>query len=382
MMKVKKLLAILIVCMLVPIVLAAHQPTVKLTPSELSVGGTAEMTFTVANEKVSKHNIVKIEVEIPKDEKNVSFFDVKNMFVLPAGWQSSVVVSEGLVSKIIFSAIGAGVAPGSSQTFVFSSVTAPKAIGLYQFGWMTTDAAEAVKSGSLPINVKLGSLTTFSISNVPQEVVAGDSFNMTVTAYATFDMVKADYTGTVMFTSTDSKAKFTPSTYKFTPADNGKKQIAVTFYTPGNQTFTVKDLQAGVEATSQPVLVKPAVPRELSVSIEGGAETTEKTLVHLSLSAVNAKECRYSNDKVFWSAYEPYTESREWKLEPGEGEKFVYFQCRNEHGESDVAYARITLSTGFVLTLPLVLSIVALIVSVFALIVASKGKRKSKEESS
>ena len=378
-MKEKLFAALTLFVLFLAVAVRAEYYKVTATPSEFSLSSTQEMTLTVSNEKISTNNIVRIEISLPLDEHNVSYFDVKNLFTLPAGWQSSATVSEGRVAKIVFSSIGAGISPGSAQSFVFTSVTAPNKIGLYQFGWKITDSAGSVKSGSFPVNVKIGPLTRFVLSEVPTEVVSGDPFNVTVTAYSG-DVIKADYTSTVTFSSTDPAAKFVPSTYKFVPSDNGKKTITVVLYRTGNQTFTVKDAQANVEVVSSAILVKPAVPRELSIAINGGAETTDSALVTLSLSAVGAEECRYSNDKVFWSAYEPYTESKEWKLESGEGERTVYYQCRNKNGESEIVSASIVLTQGFVITLPVAISIVSLVLSVIALIVATRKSKSKKEE--
>jgi hypothetical protein len=378
-MKGKLFILLALLALFAVVAVRAENYQVTGTPSEFSLGSTQEMTLKVTNEKTSANNIVKIEISLPLDEHNVSYFDVKNLFTLPSGWQSSATVSEGKVTKIVFYSIGVGILPGSTQSFIFSSVTAPNKIGLYQFGWKITDSAGNVKSGSFPINVKIGPLTKFVLSQVPQEVVSGNPFNVTITAYSG-DVVKADYTGTITFSSTDSTAKFTPSTYKFVPLDNGQKTITVVLYKTGNQTFTVKDDQAKVEVVSPIILVKPAVPRDLSISINGGASTTDSVFVTLSLSAVGAEECRYSNDKIFWSAYEPYTETKEWKLESGEGEKTVYYQCRNKNGESEIVSASITLTQGFVITLPVGMSITALIISIIALIIATRKGKSKKEE--
>gem|GEM_PF-3079862 len=378
-MKGKTFIILTLLALFAVVPVKAENYQVTASPNEFSLGSTQEMTLKVVNEKASIHNIVKIEISLPLDEHNVSYFDVKNLFVLPSGWQSSATVSEGKVTKIAFFSIGPGITPGSTQRFIFSSVTAPNKIGLYQFSWKITDSAGNVKSGSFPVNVKIGPLTKFVVSDVPQEVISGDPFNVTIIAYSG-DVIKADYTGTITFSSTDPTAKFIPSTYKFLPLDNGQKTITLILYKKGNQTFTVKDDQAKVESVSPIILVKPAVPRHLSIAINGGAPTTDSVFVTLSLSAVGAEECRYSNDKIFWSAYEPYTEIKEWKLEGGEGEKTVYYQCRNKDGESEIVSASIMLTQRFVITLPVGISIVALILSLVALIVATRKSKSKKEE--
>jgi len=379
-MKGKVLIVLVLFALFLAVPARAEYYRVTASPSEFPLGATQEMILNVTNERTSTSNIVKIEISIPVDERNISYFDVKNLFILPTGWQSSVVVSEGKVTNIVFSSIGIGIRPGFTESFIFSSVTAPNKIGLYQFGWKITDSAGTVKTGSFPINVKIGPLTRFVISGLPSEVVSGEPFNITITAYSTFDVIKADYTGTVSFSSTDPTAKFIPSTYKFAPADNGQKTITVILHKTGNQTISVEDPQAKVRATSDVISVKPAVPRNLSILINGGAETTDSPLVTLSLSAVGAEECRYSNDKIFWSDYEPYTEVKEWKLESGEGERIVYYQCRNKNGESEIVSARIILTQKFGITLPVAVSIVSLIISLIALIVATRKSKSKKEE--
>jgi len=129
-MKEKLFAALTLFVLFLAVAVRAEYYKVTATPSEFSLSSTQEMTLTVSNEKTSTNNIVSIEISLPLDEHNVSYFDVKNLFTLPAGWQSSATVSEGRVTKIVFSSIGAGISPGSAQSFVFTSVTAPNKIGL------------------------------------------------------------------------------------------------------------------------------------------------------------------------------------------------------------------------------------------------------------
>lgn len=85
------------------------------------------------------------------------------------------------------------------------------------------------------------------------------------------------------------------------------------------------------------------VPTDLSIQLNHGADKTNSTSVVLTLHAINASECRYNNDGIEWSGWEDYTEEKSWTLSPGEGEKRVYYQCRNEFGRSDVVYDSIIL---------------------------------------
>ena len=79
------------------------------------------------------------------------------------------------------------------------------------------------------------------------------------------------------------------------------------------------------------IYVEPVPPNELSIKINDDAVYTNDPDVILSLSAVNADECRYSNDEQSWTEWEPYTTLRDWRLdETKEGEVYVYYQCRRE----------------------------------------------------
>ncbi len=91
------------------------------------------------------------------------------------------------------------------------------------------------------------------------------------------------------------------------------------------------------------IYVEPVPPRNLSIVINNDDVYTNNPDVILSLSAINADECRYSNDKQIWSDWEAYTTLRDWRLdETKEGEVYVYYQCRKEveatrsYAESDI----------------------------------------------
>jgi hypothetical protein len=63
--------------------------------------------------------------------------------------------------------------------------------------------------------------------------------------------VATGYTGTVHFSSSDSKAVL-PVNYTFTAGDAGQHTFAVTFDTTGLQSLTVKDtLSAGLSSTQK-----------------------------------------------------------------------------------------------------------------------------------
>ncbi|MEM3625122.1 MAG: hypothetical protein QXF35_00980 [Candidatus Bilamarchaeaceae archaeon] len=96
-----------------------------------------------------------------------------------------------------------------------------------------------------------------------------------------------------------------------------------------------------VETTSAPPL--PKKPSLLSLNIENGLTTTNKDEVTLYLYAKNAEKCRLSNDGVSWSEWLSYAPQAKWKLSPEDGDKTVYYQCKNNGGVSDSVFAKIFL---------------------------------------
>jgi hypothetical protein len=221
---------------------------------------------------------------------------------------------------------------------------------------------------------------------VPKEVGSGKTFDAVITAYDAKNNTKTDYTGTITITSTDANATY-PKNYTFKLADKGVAKISVTYRTLGNQTLTIKDAVAKVEKTSEKTLVTlPKAPTDLSISINKGEARTNKVEVVLSLQATNALQCRYSNDNITWSAWEPFNETKEWNLTAGDGIKTVYYQCKNEVGESEIVSDTIELST-VIIPLPTLvapyIAPLALIISLISLglTVSHIRKRKKTEES-
>jgi hypothetical protein len=75
-------------------------------------------------------------------------------------------------------------------------------------------------------------------------------------------------------------------------------------------------------------------PRSLAIAIDGGANYTSQATVTLSLSASGASQCRYSNDGATWSEWEAYATQRQWLLPSGEGQKAVFYTCRDAVGNA------------------------------------------------
>ncbi|VVB55107.1 Uncharacterised protein [uncultured archaeon] len=87
-------------------------------------------------------------------------------------------------------------------------------------------------------------------------------------------------------------------------------------------------------------------PSGLTISINSGATYATSPSVTLSLYAYGATECHYNNDGGVWSAWEPYTTTKAWTLNSGDGTHTVGYICRNSAGETSAVYDSIILDTG------------------------------------
>jgi hypothetical protein len=112
-------------------------------------------------------------------------------------------------------------------------------------------------SDTLDLVVKAGAAVTL-ISSAPDQVQAGQTFPMTVYALDAYGNLATDYTGTVLFTSSDPNAGLPqPNPYTFTTDDQGQHTFLVTLQTAGNQTVTASDTANPTLSTTANVLVTP-----------------------------------------------------------------------------------------------------------------------------
>jgi subtilisin-like proprotein convertase family protein len=111
-------------------------------------------------------------------------------------------------------------------------------------------------------------VTQFSITGVPSSSTAGQSFTITVTALDANGHTVPGYTGTVVFSSTDSQAVL-PGSYQFSSTtDAGQHTFTgVILKTAGKETISVSDKSnALVAGTSSTDTVNPAGVSSLTVS--------------------------------------------------------------------------------------------------------------------
>jgi len=103
-----------------------------------------------------------------------------------------------------------------------------------------TDTVNAALTGLQGNTVKAAAASQFIIS-APATVNAGASFGLTLTVEDAYGNIVTNYTGTVHFSSTDTKSRL-PSNYTFTTADKGVHTFTgLVLRTRGNQKITITD---------------------------------------------------------------------------------------------------------------------------------------------
>jgi len=352
--------------LLMPLASAKFEVSVLASPKEWVYNSTEKVGVVVINDESSTENLTMLEILVPT-ENQTPLYSIKDDFTLPPAWTYSLSYREGKVYKITFIS-SKGLEPGKDTVFLMNSVTSPK-IGEYRWKWKATSSENKSISGNLTTYSTFGKLKEFKLKNVPEEVRAKESFEVTITAYDEFGNIKEDYEGKITITSSDKKALF-PQTYQFKAEDKGVAKIKFAYRTTGEQYFSIVDEKEKVSATSLKTLVLPAIPLKLSIKINNDVLSTTSKWVNLTLYAEGAKECKYSNDGVIWTDYEPYSETKQWELIEGEGTRIVYYQCRNEEGESQIVYdtielkARVSPFSTISAYLALILSVIAIIISI------------------
>jgi len=79
------------------------------------------------------------------------------------------------------------------------------------------------------------------IITAPSSITAGTQFSLTLKVEDTYGNVVTNYTGTIHFSSTDSRARL-PRNYTFTAADKGVHTFTgLVLHTKGNQKITIAD---------------------------------------------------------------------------------------------------------------------------------------------
>ena len=118
------------------------------------------------------------------------------------------------------------------------------------------------------ITVNSAAAVSMTIGGVTDPLTAGIASSVTVTLLDEFGNVATSYTGTIVFTSSDSEATL-PSDYSFVSGDNGVHAFSggVILKTAGEQSVTATDTVSGtITATQDDITVNPASPASLTVA--------------------------------------------------------------------------------------------------------------------
>ena len=158
--------------------------------------------------------------------------------------------------------------------------------------WVTvtltaTDSVNPSITGtSSGIQVTGGVPNHFKIDLSSTNILAGESVTFTVTVQDSNNNTVGDYNQTVIFTSTDPQAVFSPSTYTFIPADNGVHTFVngVTLKTAGNQTITVSD--SSISSTSATISVGFSTLHHFNVTAST-LTPTAGTVFNITVTAVD-----------------------------------------------------------------------------------------------
>jgi len=96
------------------------------------------------------------------------------------------------------------------------------------------------------------------------------------------------------------------------------------------------------EIASDSIYLDTRYQKPISIEIDNGDGWTNSRDVTLGLYCSGASECRYRNKDEDWSGWSSYTTKKYWTLSSDEGEKTVYYNCRDYKGK-DLGTAQATI---------------------------------------
>jgi len=257
------LIATLIFSITATLVLASHTASISVTPDEWGIGEEADVTMSITN--TAGDGIVKVELFVPENIDDEPIYIIETV-TTPGGWEYEYESRVGLSPyKIIWT--GIGISEGESLNFGFRA-KAPDTKGEYEWSWKTTYTSDVSYTRTFKTEATLAPVHHFIITNEPGTIKADETFTIGVSVRDATDKVKTDYTGTVKFTSTDSKA-ILPEDYIFKIGDTGFKKFSIKYRSAGNQTVTISDATAGISETSDKTSVNPGKAVSIKISPDG-----------------------------------------------------------------------------------------------------------------
>ena len=130
----------------------------------------------------------------------------------------------------------------------------------------TDTVAPGITGSELNIAVQPITAKTLVLTGFPTNPTAGVAYNVTVTAYDSFNNVATGYFGTVALTSSDGHALL-PAGYTFTSANAGVHTFSVTLTTAGAQSITATDATtSSITGSDSNIVVQAAAAKTLAVT--------------------------------------------------------------------------------------------------------------------
>jgi hypothetical protein len=213
--------------------------------------GTATVT-------VSAGTVSQLVVTAPAAETAGSAF----VFTVTAEDNANNVVPSYTGTVQFASSDGLAALPGSYAFTTGNLGVASFAAVLYTAGSQTltaTDVANSSLTSSVSVTVNPGAATHLGVTAGTSQT-AGAAFTVTVSALDAFGNTATGYTGTVQFSSTDTKPGL-PASYTFKSTDNGVHAFTngTTLVTAGTQSITATDTSKGTITGAQTgIVVSPA----------------------------------------------------------------------------------------------------------------------------
>jgi hypothetical protein len=163
------------------------------------------------------------------------------------------------------------------------------------------DTATGMLLGSENINVTPGWGVRFTATPLAS-TQAGQTQNMTITAYDAFGNVSTVYTGTIRVATTDPQAPLTY--YSFSAANAGVITIPVTFKTAGTQSITVSDyVDPAVTVTQASIQVSPGAATSIAATaLHGGTAGVAQSITITARDAYGNVATSYQGTLAFSSS--------------------------------------------------------------------------------
>jgi subtilisin-like proprotein convertase family protein len=153
---------------------------------------------------------------------------------------------------------------GDAGTHTFTNGATLKTAGTWSI--TAKDTADSLTGSETGIVVSPAATSQFLIT-FPTPVTAGTTHSFTVTASDPYGNTTPTYTGTITLTSSDPQASFVPTTYTFSPSDDGVHTFSGTLDTAGTQSITATDtITSTITGTETGITVNPASAATLIVS--------------------------------------------------------------------------------------------------------------------